>query len=66
MACPWVVDGGERLQIWMTIANTMNKWLWTADREWSSSLEVGQGANSSSLKKPSCYKMLHRASELNQ
>jgi len=34
--------------IWRVLANIMNKQLQTADKEWSSSFGVGQGANNSS------------------
>jgi hypothetical protein len=45
---PWVADGGDSLQTWRMAANILNKQLWTADKEWSSGLGVGQGANISS------------------
>jgi hypothetical protein len=41
MEQPWVADGGDDLQIWRVTANILNKQLWTTDKEWSSSLEVG-------------------------
>jgi hypothetical protein len=46
MVCSQVaVRGG--LQIWRIAMNVLNKQLRTADKGWSSSLEVGQGANNS-------------------
>jgi hypothetical protein len=45
---PWVVDGGDGLQIWRVAANILNKQLWTADKGCSSSLGVGRWANNSS------------------
>jgi hypothetical protein len=38
----------ERPPIWRVAANILNKQLQTADKGWSSSLEVGRGANNSS------------------
>jgi len=49
MEQPWVADGGDDLQIWRVTANILNKQLWTTDKEWSSSLEVGWEANTSPL-----------------
>jgi hypothetical protein len=37
------------LQLWRVAANKLNKQSWTADKGWSSSLGLGQGANNSSL-----------------
>jgi hypothetical protein len=37
MACPWVADGGEDLQIWRVAMNILNKQLLTVDKGWSSS-----------------------------
>jgi hypothetical protein len=48
MAHPQVVDGGDGLKIQRAAANILNKLSQTADKEWSSSLGVGQGANNSS------------------
>jgi hypothetical protein len=45
MACPQVADGGDGLQIWKVAGNILNKQSRTADKGWSSSLEVGLGAN---------------------
>jgi len=38
--------------VWRVAANVLNKLSWTADKVWSSNLEVGQGANN-----PSPYKL---------
>ena len=38
----------ESPPIWRALANIMNKQPWTADKVWSSSFGVGQGANNSS------------------
>jgi len=38
----------ERPPIW-TVAENINKQLWTAEKGWPSSLGVGHGANNSSL-----------------
>jgi len=46
MACPWVVGGGDGLQMWRVAANILNKKLWTASKGWLSALGVGQGLNS--------------------
>ena len=46
---PWVADGGVGLQIWKLAANILNKQLWTADQEWSSSLGVWREANNLTL-----------------
>jgi hypothetical protein len=35
----------EVLWVWRVAANILNKQLWTADKGWSSSLEVGRGAD---------------------
>jgi hypothetical protein len=43
-----VADGGDGLQIWREAANILNKQSWTADKGWSSSLEVGCEASNSS------------------
>jgi hypothetical protein len=45
MVRPQVVDGGDALQLWRAAANISNKQLWTAEKEWSSSLEVRRRAN---------------------
>jgi hypothetical protein len=47
-ARPQVAEGGDGLQIWREAANILNKQSRTADKEWSSSLGVGRGANKSS------------------
>jgi hypothetical protein len=48
MARPQVADGGDGLQIRRVAANILNKQSRTADKGWSSSLEVGCGAKNSS------------------
>jgi hypothetical protein len=48
MACPQVADGRDGLQVWRVAANILNKQLQTVDKGWSSSLQVGCGANKSS------------------
>jgi hypothetical protein len=48
MAGPQVADGGDSPQFWMVAANMLNKQSRTAGKGWSSSLEVGRGANNSS------------------
>jgi hypothetical protein len=42
MTRPQVADGGDSLQIWRVAANILNKQSLTADKGWSSSLEVGR------------------------
>jgi hypothetical protein len=51
MARPRVVDGEDGLQIRRAAANMLNNKSWSAEKGWSSSLEVGHGANTSSLEK---------------
>jgi hypothetical protein len=51
MACPQVMDGGDSLQIRRVAANILNKKSRATDKGWSSSLEVGHGANNSLPKK---------------
>jgi hypothetical protein len=41
MACPHAADGGDGIQIWRIAANILNKQSRTADKKWSSRLEVG-------------------------
>jgi hypothetical protein len=48
MAHPQVADGKDGLQIWRTAANILNKQCRTANKEWSSSVEVRRGDNNSS------------------
>jgi hypothetical protein len=45
MAHLQTVDSGDNLQIRRVAVNTLNKQSWTADKERSFSLGVGQGAN---------------------
>jgi hypothetical protein len=51
MAHPQVADAGDALHLWRVAANILNKQSRTADKEWSSSLRVGRGANKSSPQK---------------
>jgi len=48
MAHPWVVDGGDNLQILRVAMNILNKQLQTPNKAWSSSSGVGWGAYNSS------------------
>jgi len=41
MVHPWVMDGGDSLQIWRVAANILNKQLWTANKGWPFSFRVG-------------------------
>jgi hypothetical protein len=66
MVCPQVADGGDGLQIWRVDTNILNKQSRRADKGWSSSLEVGRGANNSSQKKISCYENSQEASDMDQ
>jgi hypothetical protein len=45
MAHPQVAGGGDTLQICRAAANMLNKQLQTADKGWSTSLEVGRGSS---------------------
>jgi hypothetical protein len=38
MACSWVVDGEDNLQIWRVAVNILNKQSWTANKGWNISL----------------------------
>jgi hypothetical protein len=49
MLCPWVVDGGDGLQIWRVAAYVLDKQLLTADKVCYSSLGVEQVADNSLL-----------------
>jgi len=49
MARPRVAGGGDGLQVWRVSVNVLNKQWQTADKEWSSKLGDGRGANNSSL-----------------
>jgi hypothetical protein len=48
MARPQVADGGDAFQLWRAAANILNNQSRTADKGWSSSLEVRCRANNSS------------------
>jgi hypothetical protein len=41
MARPQVADGGDILSIWKVATNILNKQSLTADKGWSSSLDLG-------------------------
>ena len=61
----WCVLGlwmEEQPTIWRIAANILNKQSRTADKEWSSSLGVGQGANNSSTLKCILLQNIHRQS----
>jgi hypothetical protein len=59
MARPQVVDGGDGLQIWRVAANVLNKQSRTTDRGWSSSMEVGRGANNHHRKTTNLLQNIH-------
>jgi hypothetical protein len=48
-ARPQVADGGDALQVWREVTNTLNKQSRTDEKGWFSSLGVGREANNSSL-----------------
>jgi len=48
MTHPQVADGGDGLQVWRVAANILNKQWQIANKGWSSSFGVGQGANNPS------------------
>jgi len=52
----------ERLPLWRVAANILNKQSRTADKGWSSSLEVGRGANNFSPLKRTLLWNIHRQS----
>jgi hypothetical protein len=56
MAHPWVAGGGDGLQICTVATNLLNKQLQTADKEWSSSLRLGDGLTTTRRKETACYK----------
>jgi len=44
IACPWVVDGEDSLQIWrVAMNNILNKQSWTADKSDSPAWGLGKG-----------------------
>jgi hypothetical protein len=51
MTHPQVTDGGDDLQVWRVPANIMNKQSRTADKKWSSCLEVRCGVTTPRRKK---------------
>jgi hypothetical protein len=64
MVCPSVVDEGDSLQMWRIAENISIKQSWTAEEGWSSGLGLGEGLTTPHCKKLGCYKMSHRAVEL--
>jgi hypothetical protein len=60
VARAWVVGGGDSLQIWRVVVNVLNKQLWTANKGWSFSMGVGQGANNSLSKTSLLQDVTHR------
>jgi hypothetical protein len=44
MTCPQIADGGNGLQLWKVVENTLNKQLRRANKGWSSRLRVWHGA----------------------
>jgi hypothetical protein len=58
MTCPRVANGGDALEICRVTANILNKKSRTADKG------LGEGPTTPHRKKPACYEMLHRASDL--
>jgi hypothetical protein len=55
---PRVGSGGDGFQILRIASNISNKQSLTADKGWSSSLEVSPENDNSSPYKPVCYEML--------
>ena len=64
MARPQVVAGGTASSVegWRVAGNILNKQSRTVDKRWPSSLEVGRGANNSSLLKRILLRNIHRQS----
>jgi hypothetical protein len=54
MMYPQVVDGGDGLQIWRIEMKILNKQLWADNKGRSSSLGVGQWANTLHHIRPTC------------
>jgi hypothetical protein len=63
LARPRVANRGGGIQVWKLAVNISNKQSRTTAREWSSSLGLSGGLTTLRIK-PSCYEMLHRASDL--
>jgi len=55
MACSQVAVGGDGLQVWSVAANILNKQWQTADKEWSSRMDDGRGANNSFFEYVTCH-----------
>jgi hypothetical protein len=60
MVHPQVADEGDRLQLWRTAANILNKYSWT-DKKRDGPPAWGLGVELTTLhhKKLTCYEMLH-------
>jgi hypothetical protein len=65
MERPGVADGGDGFPIRRVAANILNKQSRTCDKELSSTLRFGRGANKSLTQETICYKLSHRVSDLN-
>ena len=55
MACTQVAAGGDGLQVRRVAANILDKQWQTAEKEWSSSMDVGQGANNFCREYVTCH-----------
>lgn len=60
MTHPHVVDVGNGLQIWRVAVSVPNKYSQTTDKGWA----TNWGRIGFTIEKTVCYKMLHRASDL--
>jgi hypothetical protein len=58
-----VADRGDGLQIWTVAANILNKQSRTADRGWPSSVELGGGLTTPTVKNYTSCEVFTRASE---
>jgi hypothetical protein len=65
MARPRVADGGDSLQIWRAAANILNIQPRKADSGGPPASGLDERLTAPHHKKPACYEMLHRASDLN-
>jgi hypothetical protein len=64
IACPWIVDGGDSLQIWRVTPNRLNKQLQVAERDGPPAWRLGMGLTTPHHKKTACYRMSHGALDL--
>jgi hypothetical protein len=55
MACSWVADGGDGLELWRVAVNILNKQPHTNNKGWSSILGFGVGLTTPHCKKQACY-----------